>query len=404
MKRFTKPLIGVAAALLLAAVAWVQTPAAEAPSAARYLPPGALLTLEARDFAGLLGDWNTSPEKQAWLASDNYQVFSRSKLFFRLNEARGEFAAAAGVPLEMAWLDSVAGGESALGIYDIGELRFVYVTEMPEARAVENALWRKRADFEPREAAGQAFYVRADGDSGREAAFAVVGDRLALATNADLLAKTVALLAGNGDAVTGEGWYGEATAPAGTRGELRLVHNLQALLRTSYFRSYWVQENASELSAYKSGVADLYRSDAAMREQRVLLKTPGDQPRSAAQNALGPLLRRVPDEVGLYRAWGGASAEQPVELLRTKLLDPAPAAPTDPTPTRRLRRRERRAWAVKQHSRRASTRRRQAAPRRRSTRRHSRPCSKMPASKTCCNCKPSAPGRMAPCPRTTPVW
>ncbi|MCB1020959.1 MAG: hypothetical protein KDC27_13585 [Acidobacteria bacterium] len=330
MKRFTKPLIGVAAALLLAAVAWVQTPAADAPSEARYLPPGALLTLEARDFAGMLGDWNASPEKQAWLGSDNYQVFSRSKLFFRLNEARGEFAAAAGVPLEAAWLESVAGGESALGVYDIGELRFVYVTRMPEARAVENALWQKRADFEPREAAGQAFYVRADGDSGRQAAFAVVGERLALATDADLLAKTVALLAGNGDAVTGEGWYGEATAPAGTRGELRLVHNLQALVRTPHFRSYWVQENTSALRAYKSGVADLYRSDAAMREQRVLLKVPGDQPRAAAENALGPLLARVPVEVDLYRAWGGSSPEQAVELLRTKLLDPGPSGAYGP--------------------------------------------------------------------------
>jgi hypothetical protein len=331
MKKLAKPLMAVAAALLAAAVAWVQTPAADAPSLARMLPSGALLTLEARDFAGLLGDWNAAPEKQAWLTSDNYQVFSRSKLFFRLNEAREEFAAAAGAPLELAWLDSVAGGESALGLYDIGDLRFVYLTEMAEARALQNALWQRRADFEPRMADGQAFYVRTDADSGREAVFAVVGERLMLATSADLAARTVTLLAtGAGDAVTGEGWYAEAGQAAGPRGELRLVHDTQALVRTPHFRSYWIQENVSDLRAYRAGVADVYRSAERIREQRVLLKVPGDEARTAAEGALGPLLARVPDETGLYQVWGGASTQQAVGLLRDKLLDPGPSGAYGP--------------------------------------------------------------------------
>src|SRR5437870_3812689 len=62
---------------------------------ASVMPSGALLYLEAQDFGRLLQDWNTSPEKASWLKSDDYQVFSRSKLFLRLKDVQGEFATAA---------------------------------------------------------------------------------------------------------------------------------------------------------------------------------------------------------------------------------------------------------------------------------------------------------------------
>ena len=322
LRRFRMTVLGVGAALLAAGVAWVQTPAADTPSLARFLPARAMLTVEARDFAGLLADWNASPEKQAWLASANYQVFSRSKLFTRLDGERQDFEAAAGVSLGADWIQTIAGGEAALGLYDIGELRFVYVTEMPNARALETALWQTRASFEPRAVAGQSFYLRTDASSGREAAFAVVGDRLMLATSADLAAQALSLLAGAGETpVSAEDWYVEAAGAAGGRGELRLVHDLQALLRTPHFRSYWVQENQSDLRAYRSGVADLNRSGEVFREQRVLLKTPGEQPRAAVESGLGPLLARVPEEAGVYRA-ADANAADAVEVLKEKLLDP----------------------------------------------------------------------------------
>jgi hypothetical protein len=84
--------------------ALLQTPA-QAPrqtGITALLPAGATLVLQAKDFASLVGDWNTSPEKPKWLASANYQVFSRSRLFLRLKDAYDEFSEAAGVPPDMA--------------------------------------------------------------------------------------------------------------------------------------------------------------------------------------------------------------------------------------------------------------------------------------------------------------
>jgi hypothetical protein len=81
--------------------------------------------VEARDLSVLLRDWNTSQEKRLWLASSNYEVFSRTRLFMRLGEAQQQFAETAGFAPDMSLVNSIAGGQSAAAVYDIGELEFL---------------------------------------------------------------------------------------------------------------------------------------------------------------------------------------------------------------------------------------------------------------------------------------
>ena len=64
---------------------------------ADLIPAGALVYVEAKDFGALVSGWNASPEKTAWLTSDNYRAFARSRLFMRFEAAESEFAAAAGL-------------------------------------------------------------------------------------------------------------------------------------------------------------------------------------------------------------------------------------------------------------------------------------------------------------------
>ncbi|MGH9552088.1 MAG: hypothetical protein ACRD3W_22060, partial [Terriglobales bacterium] len=110
--------------LLMAGVSmglgWAAYQAAAPPEVplSRYVPSGALLYLQAKDFSALLADWKRSPQKQAWLAGSNYEVFSRSRLLLRLKDAEKQFAMAAGLPPDMNFLSQTAGSESALALYD----------------------------------------------------------------------------------------------------------------------------------------------------------------------------------------------------------------------------------------------------------------------------------------------
>ncbi len=318
-RRFAWTGIGV---VLATVGALLQTPGAppQPISITALLPAGATLVLQANDLATLLGDWNASAEKTKWLASANYQAFARSRLFLRLDTARDEFATAAGLPPDMALVSEVAGTASVLALYDIGKLEFLYVTRMPSAKTMENVLWRTRGDYEPRESAGTPFYVRKDPESERMVAFGVRDQYLVLATRADLVAGALALIGGQGGAsVATEGWYAQAVKSAGAPGDLRLMGNLSTLSKQPHFRTYWIQQNITELSQYSSFVSDLTRTPTEIREERMLLRVQ-EQPAVANAAGLGDIIRLVPETAGLFRAWPSPQADAAAALIFEKVI------------------------------------------------------------------------------------
>jgi hypothetical protein len=291
----------------------------------KYIPAGPLLYIEAKDFSSLLEGWNSSPQKRQWIQSDTYQVFSRSRLFLRLSGASDQFAVAAGLPPDMNFLSQVAGGQSALAIYDIGNLQFLYITYLASARSMQTTLWQSRAKFEPRTAGGVDFYFRRDPQSRREVAFAVSGNYLLLATREDLMARALQLMSGKQDrTVESEQWWAQSMAAAGKPGDLRLVLDLEKLVPNGYFRTYWVQQNITDLSHYSAAVCDLFRSSKEYREERVLIrKKAPDQPASSdGFVSAADLARLVPDGAGMFKASANPAADSAFALLETKLLAP----------------------------------------------------------------------------------
>jgi hypothetical protein len=306
-----------------------------------FMPRGALLYVEAKDFASLLEGWNASPEKQQWLKSDDYEVFSRSRICLRFGDAQHEFAAAAGVPPDMNLLSQTAGKESAVALYDIGKLEFLYITRLPSPAVTQSALWQARPKFESRSAGGFTFFVHTDAASGRTVAFAVTGDYLLLATREDLIASSLQLIAGGADPkLSGEDWYTQAVASAGRPGDLRMVLNMDKIAATPYFRSYWIQPNLKEMRGYSAAVSDLHLNGGTYQEDRVLLPKPADSvgaapadsasaqsTRPAGSQAVADLLRLVPPGAGVYRASADPTADASLALLQTEILSPnTPAA------------------------------------------------------------------------------
>lgn len=293
-----------------------------------YVPAGPLLYLEAKDFGALLKDWNSSPQKRQWTTTDNYEVFSRSRLFLRLKGAGEQFAAAAGLPPSMDFLSQISGTHSVLALYDIGNLQFLYITHLSSAKSMENALWQNRTKFEPRNSAGVDFYVRRNPESQKEVAFAVSGEYLLLSTREDLIANSLQMMTGSkGGSVEAEPWWLQSVAAAAATGDLRMVMNLEKIVPSPYFRTYWVQQNITDLKQYSAAISDLFRSEKQYREERTLIrKSEVEIPVGAAEAA--ELVRLVPSGTGMYEAKASPSSDSSFDLLETKLLMPHPG----PTP------------------------------------------------------------------------
>ena len=324
-RRIALLLLGAAA--LAALLGALRSSATDEPALARFAPPGAMLYLEARDFSSLLGRWNGSKQKPAWLGSSDYEVFSRSRLFLRLKEAGDQFAAAAGLPPDMVFVSQAAGSQSAVALYDIGKLQFLYITRMPPGQAERSALVASRAKFEARTAAGTTFYYRKQEDTGREVAFATTGEYLVLATREDLMAGALTLISGGKDpSVASEAWWTRSVAAAGQPGDLRLVLNLEKIVPSPYFRSYWVQRNITDMKAFSAAISDLRLSGSEFREERVLLKKDAGAAGAsgAGSAAVAALAQMVPADAGVYVSAAHPSGDACLALLESKLLAPHP--------------------------------------------------------------------------------
>jgi hypothetical protein len=310
---------GVVFAAAIWLVAQVQTPS---PGPSALVPDGALLYLEAKDFRSLLNDWNASEEKRAWLTGDNYAAFSRSRLFERLSQAQDEFSTTASVPADSNLLMQVAGDQSALALYDIGNLQFVYITRMDEARAEATPLWQVREKFEQRLEGEDHFFVREDQQSSRTAAFAIHKGWLILGTRADLVAGVLDRLDGQGaHSLIDESWYADAVKQAARApGDLRMVLNLEKIVPSPYFRSYWVQRNITEMKQYRAALCDLDRGGKEYRESRVLLRAPNFPPRASGN--IAPLLALAPVDAAFASAQASPSAHAVTAALREGVLDP----------------------------------------------------------------------------------
>lgn len=294
------------------------------PPVAVDMPAGALLYLEAKDFGKLLAEWNNSREKAKWVASANYDVLSRSRLIGRLQQAQGELEQTAGVSAQMKLLEQVAGTQSAFAFYNLGALKFVYLTHLEHGRIEASDLWKQRAQYQPRDAAGIPFYVKQDQQTGRTVAFASKDDVLAIATDESLMATTLELLAGQAaPSLAKTEWFQNITAGR-RQGGLRLVYDLQTTERTPQFRTYWIQENETELKEYAAGISDLFETPDGFEEQRLLVRAGQAQPPTASA-AMETLVSAIEPGDSLYRAWANPSKEQLAASLEQVVYGLAPA-------------------------------------------------------------------------------
>jgi hypothetical protein len=207
--------------LLLAAAGYVYlqttTPSQKL---ATFMPGGAMLYLEASNFGGLLRDWDESKVKSDWLESTNYEVFSRSNLYTKLSEVYGQYGEAAGLLPDIKGIVEIAGTDSALALYEIRDVEFLYISRVANADLLKSQLWAVRDKFEQRQAGGVSFYLRTDPASKRTVAFAFEKGYLLLATRDDLVAQSLELLAGGANpSIASDRWYRDAVAQAANREE-----------------------------------------------------------------------------------------------------------------------------------------------------------------------------------------
>jgi hypothetical protein len=100
---------------------------------------------------------------------------------------------------------------------------------------------------------------------------------------------------------------------------LRLVMDLPTVIKTPYFRSYWIQRNTADLRGYSAFLSQLARRNNALEEDRVLIRS-AEASAAAHDPATVELQRFIPDAVGLVRLWDTGSTDFAMDLIREKFF------------------------------------------------------------------------------------
>lgn len=269
-----KILVFAAAALAAAGLIAQLAGQGEAPPS-RYLPKGALVYLETPNLDVLLKTWKLSDFRAGWEQSRNHEYFLNSRLYLRLQDRTSEFGSAAGFSFSFDNLSKLAGTQSGLALYDIGELKAVAMTRTSLEQAETTELWADRQKFVTRKVGSREYYVEPEDGA---LAFAYAKPYLVVATEESLLQRTLQAMDGTAKAgETLEQWdkwtqfeaiRKQPQTPSGQTAILQLFLDQENLNRNRYFKHYWIHDNVKELDPIKAAWIELSLGKGAITEHR----------------------------------------------------------------------------------------------------------------------------------------
>ncbi|HXG65315.1 MAG TPA: hypothetical protein VNO70_09410 [Blastocatellia bacterium] len=279
-------------------------PVAEQLRLAGVMPRGALVYVQARDLGALMKMWLASPVRAQFYKSASFSEFSNSGIYLKFQERRKDFEKAIGFGLDESRLAEIAGGASAIAIYDIGKLEIAFVTEVPRERAIATALFKQAPQFQERSTDGGVYYVRdVTTDSGRlnqQFCFAYTGGKLLVTTTEGLMIRALGhAKSGGSDALLSDILALAQQADGFAAHEITMYLDQARLNKNRYFNNYWVHRNVAAFDNIESGLLDLRITPEGMNEQRWFTLSSNGEKNALTGEQAGALLRFAPADAQL---------------------------------------------------------------------------------------------------------
>lgn len=253
-------------------------PLAEQLKLAGVMPKGALVYVQVRDLGALLKTWQASPTHEAFYSSASFKNFEKSNVYLKFQDRKKDFETALGFGVDEARLAEVAGGLSAVALYDIGKMEIVLVSEVGRDKAITTALFQNLPQFQERSANGTPYYVREIAtDGGRlnqQFCFAHVDGKLIVTTTEGLMIRALANLKATGDdAMLAQVLEIASQAKGFATRDLTMWLEQAKLNQSRLFKSYWIYGNIGaksrdSLAKIESGLVDLRFLPEGLNEQR----------------------------------------------------------------------------------------------------------------------------------------
>ena len=324
-------------------------PVAEQLRLAGAMPIGAMVYVQTRDLSGLMKAWLSSSVHEKFYKSASFTAFSKSHIYLKLQDRKKDFESALGFGFDESRLAELAGGMSAISLYDIGNLELVFITEVARERAVATALFKQAPQFQERPSANGVYYVHdvtTDGGELRQQfCFAHVAGKLIVTTTEGLMVRTLGNIKAAGSDSLLANVLGTLEGAKGFASHEATVWLDQARLnRNRHFNSYWIHHNidgpaGASLANIETGILDLRITPQGMNEERWFKMAAGQGARAgdAANKNLvaitgdqaSALLRYIPADAQLAEVRAQSSGAELNDAISQALFGKLPAVKVD---------------------------------------------------------------------------
>lgn len=289
---------------------------------ASLVPPNALVFVEIKDLAAQMGTVLDSRFVADFPKTTAYRDFTTSKLYNKLADRISRLEEQTGFGLSLKNFRALAGGRSAFALYDIGELRFLFLTKIAPEKAAASALWNLRETFDERIVEGGKlhYYVMEDEYGSVALAFALAGDLLVIGTDSVSFEACLSLIGGKGDSLAGAEAF-KASYPADYQLEDGFLFlDQKKIAETPYFSNYWIYGNQAELKDVSAVAVSVHIGEGEVEETRWIDR---DRVPPALPEGIGRVAETLPEAADYYEYGTADSAAECAGLLADELFDKA---------------------------------------------------------------------------------
>ena len=300
---------------------------------ANDLPRGAFVYAQFSNLPALIQQWDRSPLKERYVSSTNYRQLQNRHLMLKLISRWEEFNNALGFQLDVATVSDATETQAAFAVYDIGQLDLVFIAPLSEEKIALTQFFQNKDQFEEDESPDGTVYYRqaVEADHGRQKqvlAFAALNGRFILASNENLLLRTIANInrRSSKDALADDPAFTSLTQKV--KPHFVTVWVDQAKLNQDYyFKHYWLMQNVDQLKGIRAGMFDLELQEGRWIERREFLSTGKDRSVNSPipDGELQRLYSMVPQEASFVRVRTlSRDPALPAAILRDTLFDSPP--------------------------------------------------------------------------------
>lgn len=274
----------------------------------KYLPSSPLLFISGEEIGETFRKLENLKAVKAHNASGDRQAFDKSKLALKLKSRIKAFGTFVGHDIDMKTFLELSGRHTVFALYDIGNLRFLMVSDLGVKGQGALSYLEKIQGFDERKIGDKVFYVKEDPDKGL--AFALFkSENLIIISNDIILAEQTILNMENANDAAGFGqnehWrLAESLNDAALESPMILYADMERLLDDGYFRYYWVFRNREKIKEFKAVIIGIDVSQNSITERRFVIEKGKDS----------GLTLRLKEFFGAWQSLPGSGKDLCVEL------------------------------------------------------------------------------------------